>query len=97
MATKRAKTIGSNPLKPSKAKTVEIEQTATPPIVEAEGLVSQSPEVKKRVRRTNKETEALFAEQLKADAPSAAAKDRKAARNGLTIQEFPLGAQRPPD
>ena len=72
MATKRAKTIGSNPLKSSKAKTVEIEQTATPPIVEAEGLVSQSPEVKKRVRRTNKETEALFAEQLKTDETSAA-------------------------
>lgn len=74
MATKRPKTIGSNPLKSSKAKNVEIDQTASPPIVEAEVLPTRSPDVKKRVRRTNKETEALFAEQLKTDEDSAAQK-----------------------
>lgn len=75
MATKRAKTIGSNPLKSSKAKNIEIEKTAPPPIAEAQGLPTQSPNVKKRVRRTNKETEALFAEQLKTDETRAEQKD----------------------
>jgi uncharacterized protein (DUF697 family) len=78
MATKRTTTIGSNPLKSTKAAKAEkvknVDKTATLPVAEAKILSTQSPEVKKRVRRTNKETEALFAEQLKADAPSAAAK-----------------------
>lgn len=78
MATKRTTTIGSNPLKSSKAAKAEkvknVEKTAAPPAVEAKSLPTQSPEVKKRVRRTNKETEALFAEQLKTEAPSLAAK-----------------------
>jgi uncharacterized protein (DUF697 family) len=75
MATKRTTTIGSNPLKSSKADKVNnVEKTEASPAVEAKSLPTQSPAVKKRVRRTNKETEALFAEQLIADTPSVAAK-----------------------
>jgi uncharacterized protein (DUF697 family) len=65
MATKRAKTIGSNPLKSSRAKSVNIEEKVSPPDAPAASLPPQSAGLKKRVRRTNKETEALFAEQLK--------------------------------
>ena len=50
MATKRTTTIGSNPLKSSKAAKAEkvknVEKTAAPPAVEAKSLPTQSPEVK---------------------------------------------------
>ena len=65
MATKRAKTIGSNPLKSSRAKSVNIEKVATSSDSTAASLPVEVPVLKKRVRRTNKETVALFDEQLK--------------------------------
>jgi uncharacterized protein (DUF697 family) len=70
--TKKSSLKSTKAAKAEKVKNVD--KTATLPVAEAKILSTQSPEVKKRVRRTNKETEALFAEQLKADAPSAAAK-----------------------
>lgn len=74
MATKRAKTIGSNPLKSSGSKSVKMEKTVSPSDIPTASLPPESTGLKKRVRRTNKETEALFAEQLKTNEPSATEK-----------------------
>jgi len=65
MATKRPNTIGSNPLKPS---TVTPEST----------LPKQSPGTAPRVRRSVKQTEALFAAQLKRDDPEGQVAESKA-------------------
>lgn len=66
MATKRPNTIGSNPLKSSTAKSLQPDQGTQ---ASATSLPTQSPGAAPRVRRSVKETEALFSEQLKRDAP----------------------------
>ena len=79
MATKRPNTIGSNPLKASSAKSLQADSRSKteeqPPITESSipvdaSLPKQSAGIAKRVRRSAKETEALFEAQLQRNEPT---------------------------
>ena len=76
MASKRPNTIGSNPLKSKVPKSSIPEESEVVPaqeVPESAQLPQQTPGTKARVRRSAKETEALFDEQLKRHEPEAPA------------------------
>ena len=82
MASKRPNTIGSNPLKSKVSKSSSPEQPEVAPAQEVQEtreapesaqLPQQTPGTRARVRRSAKETEALFDEQLKRPEPDAPA------------------------